>query len=350
MLTTHHETMQGKWGPLKIPDECVETPLSPYEYIYAKFENDRADVDALYETYDFDGGSVFRGVDRLKLIYGIIAAKKYDNGCNLDIYKMSKEGALLGFFPLHDHVELHTLEEKWLQLFQFPWNQPTDDVKNYFGEKIGLYFVWLGHYTSWLSVAAVIGFFSWINIAADGNDPNAVIMPYFASFMAFWATLFLEFWKRKEVTTALKWGMTGFEEEEQSRPQFFGEKRPSPVTGKEYLYFPRNEERQRIVQSSVVISGFIVVVLGAVTAIFVLKITLNQISALVVGEVQMGSIIASIANALLIQVMNMIYGDVAITLTDYENHRKSGVLDIDIVKPPIAYHCDLHLVLLRYGH
>ncbi|CAE7581827.1 Ano4, partial [Symbiodinium microadriaticum] len=273
--------------------------MAPYEYIYAKYENDCEDVEELYETYEFNGGSVFRGVDRLKLIYGIIAAKQYENGCNLDIYKMSKEGALLGFFPLHDHVELHTLEEKWLQFIQLPWNQPTDEIKNYFGEKIGLYFLWLGHYTSWLSVAAVVGFFCWINIAADDNDPNAVIMPYFASFIAFWATLFLEFWKRKE---------------------FVGEKRPSPVTGKEYLYFPRNEEQQRLCQTSIVIFGFILVVIGAVTAIFILKITLNQISALVVGSVQMGSIIASIANALLIQVMNILYGDVAIQLTDYENH------------------------------
>jgi hypothetical protein len=308
---------------LKIPEECVETPLSPYEYIYCKFENGREDVADLYDKYAFNGESIFRGVDRLKLIYGIIAAKQYDGGCSLDIYKMSKEGALLGFFPLHDHVELHTLEEKWLQFFQWPWNQPVDPVKDYFGEKIGLYFLWLGHYTSWLFFAGIVGFFCWINIAADGNDPNAVIMPYFASFIAFWATLFLEFWKRKEVTTAMKWGTTGFEEEEQSRPQFIGEQRPSPVTGKQYLYFPRNEEQQRLVQSSIVISGFIIIVIAAVVAIFILKITLNQIKALVVGTVQMGSIFASIVNALEIQVMNMVYGDVAIQLTDYENHRKS---------------------------
>jgi len=35
-------------------------------------------------------------------------------------------------------------------------------------------------------------------------------VPFFAAFMALWATFFLEFWKRKEKTFAMKWGMTGF--------------------------------------------------------------------------------------------------------------------------------------------
>lgn len=42
-------------------------------------------------------------------------------------------------------------------------------------------------------------------------------MPYFATFIAIWSTFFLEYWKRKEKTTAMKWGMVGFEEEEQAR-------------------------------------------------------------------------------------------------------------------------------------
>ena len=274
----------------------------------------------LYKVWP--NGTVFRGCDRLKLIQSILTARKFEGGCHMDVYKLMKLNCMLGYFALHDYVELRTLEEKWLRFCQMPWNQPVDDVKDYFGEKIGLYFLWLGHYTTWLLPAAIVGFFAWINIAVKENDPNqAVIAPYFAAFMAVWATLFLEFWKRKEKTYAMRWGTVGFEEEEVTRPQFIGERRSNPINGKDYLYFPAKSQHYRLCKSSTIIAGFIVVVIGVVASIFIMRLFLSQITALVVGGVQTAAIIASMANAIQIQVMNMIYGDMAIKLNDYENHR-----------------------------
>ena len=43
----------------------------------------------------------------------------------------------MGFFPLHDMVELMELENRWLRFVQFPWKQKVDDVKDYFGESAG---------------------------------------------------------------------------------------------------------------------------------------------------------------------------------------------------------------------
>ena len=292
--------------------------------MYVKYENNREDVDCLYTLYQSCDGFKpiqFRGVDRLKLIFSILSARKCDGGCHLDIYRLIKDQCLLAFYPLHDNVELAKLQKNWLQLFQFPWNQPIDEVKDYYGEKIGLYFLWLGHYTTWLFVAAIVGFFCWINVATNHNNPNALIMPYFATFIAFWSTLFLEFWKRKESTYAMRWGMTGFEEEEQTRPQFVGIKKLSPIDGKEYLYFNRNEEQQRAFQSSVVIWSFILIVIGTIAAIFSLKLIMNGVAALNPNGLQIGSIFASILNSIQITVFNIIYSDVAIQLTDYENHR-----------------------------
>lgn len=33
----------------------------------------------------------------------------------------------------------------------------TDEITEYFGVKIGMYFAWLGHYTTALSIPAIVG-------------------------------------------------------------------------------------------------------------------------------------------------------------------------------------------------
>lgn len=201
------------WKPVEVPANNLETTIEPYEYIYCDYQSD--EKRDMYKKYA--NGTIFRGVDRLKLIAGIIAARLTDGGCHLDVYRLIKNKCMITFFPLHDAVELRELEEKWLRILQPPWKQHVDVVKDYFGEKIALYFLWLGHYTTWLISAAVIGFFAWINVAADNNDPSAPVIPYFAAFIAVWSTLFLEFWKRKEAYASMRWGTKGFEEEEQIR-------------------------------------------------------------------------------------------------------------------------------------
>lgn len=110
----------------------------------------------------------FRSVDRMKLIHMII---NYGGpgGCGLDIYQLIKDQCVLAYGPLHDMVELRDLESLWVTFFAWPWEQPFDQVKNYFGEKIGLYFLWLGTYTAWLIPAAIVGFFIWINVAVEGK-------------------------------------------------------------------------------------------------------------------------------------------------------------------------------------
>jgi hypothetical protein len=315
LLSGRWEGPKLLWGPVHIPEHTPETSLSPYEHIYARYEYQRDDVATLYRTQE--NRTVLRGVDRLKLIFSIIKATHRDGGCALDLYKVLQQGGILGAFPIHDKLELLKLQEKWLVYWQWPWNQPIEAVKDYYGEKVGLYFLWLAHYTSWMLLAAVVGFFCWINIADQGNDPNAVTVPYFSCFMAIWATLFLEFWKRKEATHAMKWGMTGYEAEELTRPQFEGVPMRSPVNGQEYLYFPAQEKLRRMTTSVMTISGFITVVIIIVASIFILKLFLSGIPSMSSSA----SIIASLANAVQIQVMNLLYGQVAVQLTDYENHR-----------------------------
>ncbi len=105
------------------------------------------------------------------------------------------------------------------------------------------------------------------------------------------------------------------------RPEFNGEPSVSPVHGKPVLYFPRHEFLFRVFVSVNVISFLILIVLLIVAGIFALRIILSHTKSLTVGGMALGSTITALINAVQIQVLNAIYGSVAIFLNDYENHR-----------------------------
>ena len=105
------------------------------------------------------------------------------------------------------------------------------------------------------------------------------------------------------------------------RPEFDGVPAVSPVHGKPILYFPRREFLFRVCISVNVISFLILVVLCIVAGIFLLRIILTHTAALTVGGIALGSTITALINAVQIQVLNAIYGSVAIYLNDFENHR-----------------------------
>jgi anoctamin-10/anoctamin-7 len=261
--------------------------------------------------------SLFRSSDRLKLIYSILNCH-HPGGCYLDTVQLIRDKCVLSIYPLHDVVELSYLQSHWLNILEFPWKQDVTKVKNYFGEKIGLYFVFLGFYTTYLYIAALFGVIAWINVAVEDNDPNAPAIPYFAGFMSVWATLVLELWKRKEKRYALRWGMIGFEAQEQNRPAFVGEKRLSSVNGKPTLYFPVLERSLRSLKTSGVIMVSIICVIGVIALIFLIQIAMSDI---VINGTQVGGIVGSILLAVQIQVLNYYYGELALKLNDYENHR-----------------------------
>ncbi|XP_028370919.2 anoctamin-9 [Phyllostomus discolor] len=166
---------------------------------------------------------------------------------------LMNDGVFETRFPLHQGEE--ELEVKWARWRNLFRKQPIDDIRYYFGEKVALYFAWLGWYTYMLVPAAVVGLivflsgFSLFNasqISKEICEAHQVFMcprgdyrrryqrlsdtctfaklthlfdnegtVVFAIFMALWATVFLELWKRHRARVVLHWDLYGWDEDQE---------------------------------------------------------------------------------------------------------------------------------------
>lgn len=84
--------------------------------------------------------------------------------------------------------------------------QPLDDIAEYFGVKIALYFAWLGHYTCALGVPAIFGTILWAALYNSGQIVQDVGHVIFSLFNVAWVSLYLEAWRRYSVELAFRWG------------------------------------------------------------------------------------------------------------------------------------------------
>lgn len=257
---TEQRLKQGTpfWKPIHYAEEYRGTSMKAYDHLHANYDMDlkfkslyaNPDLAAILEKEGLSHlttagapaeqqavGDVLSEATRLTLIYSILCARVFNGGCHLDLPKFKKNGVILGYYCMHHYSRLDALEDEWL--FAYPWMTPVNAIRNYFGERIGLYFAFQSHYTSWLVFAAFVGCLFWIGVALDGNNPSAPDMPFYGGIMALWATFMLEFWKRKEARYSLLWGTSKFEEKETDRPGHDGEIVKSPIDNENVIYFPR---------------------------------------------------------------------------------------------------------------
>ena len=77
-------------------------------------------------------------------------------------------------------------------------------IKDYLGDKIGLYFAWLSFYTSYMGVLGMLGLCVWAGGEWHGNSDYFGVTLY-AVAVCVWSTLFLEGWKRRQAVIAFEW-------------------------------------------------------------------------------------------------------------------------------------------------
>uniref|UniRef100_A0A452R359 Anoctamin n=1 Tax=Ursus americanus TaxID=9643 RepID=A0A452R359_URSAM len=254
-------------------DESIIKPEQ--EFFTAPFEKNR-----MNDFYIQDRDTFFNPATRSRIVYFILSRVMYqvrDNVKKFGINRLVSSGIYKAAFPLHDcnfshksedlscPSERYLLYREWAHPRSIYKKQPLDLIRKYYGEKIGIYFAWLGYYTQMLFLAAVVGvacflygYFNqnnctWSKEVCDPDIGGKIIMcPQCDEHCSFWnlnitcesskvifisetsvttdeprapvlsllVTLFLEFWKRRQAELEYEWDTVELQQEEQPRPEY----------------------------------------------------------------------------------------------------------------------------------
>ncbi|XP_038155697.1 anoctamin-4-like isoform X1 [Cyprinodon tularosa] len=367
--------------PMKFDDDTLPY-LEENESFTAPFSRSRIHHFIIHNKDTF-----FNNATRSRIVHHILQRVRYEEGKNkMGMNRLLTNNSYEAAFPLHEgsyhsknsirthgaENHRHLLYECWAWWGVWYKYQPLDLIRRYFGEKIGLYFAWLGWYTGMLFPAALVGLLVFLygvftlehcSVSKEICQATDTIMcpicdqycPYlrlsdsciyakvthlfdngatvfFAVFMAVWATVFLEFWKRRRAVLAYDWDLIDWEEEEDEiRPQFEAKyskkERMNPISGKPEPYQAFTEKYSRLLVSSSGIFFMILVVIAAVFGIVIYRvITVSTFAAFGWALIRNNSQVATTGTAVcinfcVIMLLNVLYEKVALFLTNLEQPR-----------------------------
>ena len=200
----------------------------------------------------------------------------------------------------------------------------ADQVREYFGETIAMYFAFLGYYTFFLTLPAVLGLvthFFW-------NDELSVVL--FCVFNLVWATIFLEAWKRKTAELAYRWGTINMEHIEEPRAAFYGELGTDPVTRRLQPQYPSSVRKLKFYCVSVP-----VMLLALLIAWYVMLVYFDmedQVRPMYKGDTTLYglclSFLPTVVYTVIVLVLNAVYHPLAVALNRWGNKRFLLVINV----------------------
>ncbi|XP_009884607.1 PREDICTED: anoctamin-5 [Charadrius vociferus] len=374
-------------APLRLPEKVMHPEP---DYFTAPFSKEKQELYLINDESTFFSPSMRNRIVNYILTrcpYGTEEGKK-----KFGIKRLLNNGTYSAAYPLHDcqywkkandpncDNERYTLYMEWARFLRFYKEQPLDLIRKYYGEKIGIYFAWLGFYTEMLFLAAVVGLICFLYglFTMDENmsskeicDPaiggEIIMCPlcdreceywrlnttcvsseyshlfdnvatlFFAIFMGIWVTLFLEFWKRRQARLKYEWDLVDFEEEQQQlqlRPEYEAkctQKKKNPVTQEMEPYLPITSQAVRFCISGTTVLFWVSLIIASMIAVIVYRLavyaafaslmentqTLQPISGLLTPQLAT-SVTASCLNFVIIMILNFLYERIAIWITDME--------------------------------
>uniref|UniRef100_A0A2A4K343 Anoctamin n=1 Tax=Heliothis virescens TaxID=7102 RepID=A0A2A4K343_HELVI len=377
-----HSKWRRRWKQLY---EYEHSRIGPEPSFYGTTDQRGARREEMFLVKDRH--TQFSPAQRSLLVMQILLRAKYDNNeTKMGIRRLLNDGTYTACFPLHEGryevdmsdgsvTDRRLLYLEWARPCKWYKKQPLWLVRRYFGDKIGLYFCWLGFYTKMLYAPAIVGTLCFLyglaSMDSQDNIPskeicdtkgpgNTTLCPlcdkackyqtlsdsclfakltylfdnpatvFFAIFMSFWATTFLELWKRKQSVLRWEWDMGGVDQDEDPRPEFEASVktyRTNPVTREKEPYLPTWQKTMKYVASSSAVLFMIAIVMGAVLGTIIYRI--SMVSVIYGGTgffIQRHTKIfttmtAAIINLIIIMILTRIYAKVAVYLTNMENPR-----------------------------
>uniref|UniRef100_A0A1B0BX56 Anoctamin n=1 Tax=Glossina palpalis gambiensis TaxID=67801 RepID=A0A1B0BX56_9MUSC len=221
-----------------------------------------------------------------------------------------RNGVIEDLFPLHDY--------EYLEKFSFNWRRrslPIEEIRNYFGSSISLYFGFTLFYTKALIFPSLFGLVQYY---------YSFNLSLVSSFYVIWTTIFLELWKRKCAGYSYRWGTIEMTSLDKPRTAYKGELKPDPITGKLTLQYP-----MRYTYLQMYCISYPVVFL-CVTAAAYFALYQFQIEAEVLNDFGAESwllYVPCIVQSVLISIFSWAYEKLATFLTELENHRTRSQYD-----------------------
>lgn len=215
---------------------------------------------------------------------------------------------------------------------------PFDIFRNYYGEKITLYFVYLCHYARSLVWPGLIGLILFalqmvfLSIYAYIKLQTIVCLNGLLS--VFYSTWFVENWKIRQELFAVKYGQKEAEELEVERPDFKGDLQRSIATDKVNSLFYPSKKRKLILSFSLTIA--IIILAFVLSCVYVLLFSKEW---LIDAGVPSGiaTYLPSIINSAQIFIFNMIYKSLAKFNNQLENHRTLSSFEMAYITKIFAF-------------
>jgi len=173
--------------------------------------------------------------------HGGMSASSKGNG----VRELKRRKVIKDLFPLHREVDAAFYEmsradivsdfcsvrNAWVSAFSFQPNSRTfvSWMRDYFGEKIGMYFAFLhfyNHCTLWLAVLGLAPAL-W-SYTSESDNPLVVV---YCVIIMIWAPFFVKFWNRRSNDYAFEWDMLEYEQQEGEMDSFLRSLSPEEDVG-----------------------------------------------------------------------------------------------------------------------